>query len=95
MREESTFSMRMPFSAAIWAHFSRILRLLMPSMLGSLGREPVADVGFAKGTENGVGDGVAEHIGIGMALQTTAVRDGDSAEHERAAFEGVDVVTKG
>ena len=44
--------------------------------------------------ELGVGDGVAENVGIGMALQTTAVWDGDSTEHKWAAFsEGMYVVT--
>jgi hypothetical protein len=61
---------------------------------GIAGRKPVPNVGFTKSTENGVGNGVAENVGIGMALQTTAVWDGDSSEHKRAALsEGMYVVT--
>ena len=57
------------------------------------GGEPVADVWLTHGTEDGIGNGVGEHIGIAMAFEATAVRDGNAAEHERAAFlEGVDII---
>ena len=60
---------------------------------GVAGREVVADVGQAEGTEDGIGDGVAEHVGIGVAVEAVGVRDFDAAEDQRAVFrELVDVV---
>ena len=57
--------------------------------------EVMADVLLADGAEHGVGDGVAEDVGIGMTLESAIVRNLDAAEDERASFdEAVDVVAE-
>jgi hypothetical protein len=57
-------------------------------------RKVVADVWQAHGSEYGIGDGVAEHVGIGMAFETASVGDLYTAEDEWAAFfKGVNVVS--
>ena len=57
-------------------------------------REMKADVALADRAEHGVGDGVAEHVGIRMAIEAVCVRDIHAAEDELAALdEAVNVVT--
>ena len=56
-------------------------------------REMRADVAVRQRAEDGVGNGVHQHVGVGMALQLAVVRDGDTAEPDGVAvLEGVDVV---
>ena len=57
-------------------------------------REMVADVPGGHGAEQRVGDGVDEHVGVRVSVETFGVRNLDAAEHERAAFDQrVDIVT--
>jgi len=58
---------------------------------GGIG-EMHADVAEGEGAEDGVGDGVREDIGIGVAGETEFAGDGDAAEDERAAsFDAVSI----
>ncbi len=51
--------------------------------------------GPLQGAEHGVGDGMAEHVRIGVPIQSRRVLDGDPAEHQRPARrEAVDVVAE-
>ena len=43
------------------------------------------DVTQPRRTQNGVGDGVQQHVGIRMAKQAHAVVDGHAANHQPAA----------
>ena len=43
----------------------------------------VAQIGCAK---EGIADGMCEHIGVAMALQTHAMRNFDAAQPQVAAF---------
>lgn len=53
-----------------------------------------ADIAIGQRAEDGVGDGVHQNVGVGMALELAVVRDGDAPEPDRVArFEGVDVVS--
>ena len=53
----------------------------------------MADVAFADRAEDRIGDGVAEHVGIAVAVEPVRVRDLDSAEDQFAPLgEAVDVV---
>ena len=55
--------------------------------------EKLADVSGASARKNGVGDGMREHVGIGMSREPALVRDVDAADDELAAFgEGMHVV---
>ena len=57
-----------------------------------IGKE-VTDVGFAGGAEEGIGDRVAEDIGVGVAVETERVGDHHAAEDEGAVHdEAVDIV---
>ena len=57
--------------------------------------EMVADVALADGTEESVGDGVGQNIGVGVTLQPAMMRDDDAAEDEGATLdEAVDVVAE-
>lgn len=61
---------------------------------GVAGREVVADVGKAGSAKDGVGNGVTEHVGIGVTLQAMGVGDFDPAQDELAVFgKLVDVVS--
>ena len=54
----------------------------------------MADVGFASGAEESVGDGMAEDIGVGVAVEPERVGDHHAAEDEGAVRdEAVDIVT--
>ena len=44
-----------------------------------------ADVAVGQRAENGVGDGVRQNVGVGMAFEPVAVRDGDAAEPDLVA----------
>ena len=48
--------------------------------------EVMADVAECQRAEDGIGDGVAQRIGIRVAEQAVAVRDGHAAEDERTVF---------
>ena len=53
----------------------------------------MAYVGFAGGAEEGVGDGMAEDIGVGVAVEPKRVGDHRAAEDERAVHdEAVDII---
>lgn len=61
--------------------------------------EELADVGEAKGAEDGIGDGVVEGVAIGVGGWAGVVGEGNAAEDEGAApaggregFEAVEVV---
>ena len=47
----------------------------------------VADVAGSQGAEQRVGDGVDQHVGVGVSLQAFVVRDLDSAEYEGSALD--------
>ena len=47
-------------------------RRAFPAVIG--GREMLADIAFADAAQQGVGDGVQTHIGIGMAFQRMGMR---------------------
>jgi len=53
---------------------------------GIAGGEVEADVRQAECAEHGIGDGVAKHIRIAMALQAAAVGNLDPAKDEGSAF---------
>ena len=54
-----------------------------------------ADVAEGGSAENGVGDGMGENVGIGVAFEADFRRDGYTAENERAlAYEPVIVPAK-
>ncbi len=56
-------------------------------------REQRAEVPQAARSEHGVDHGVGEHVGVGMALEASLVRDLDAAEHQPApSGEAVGVV---
>ena len=42
----------------------------------------MTDVGLADRTEDGIGDGVAEHVRIRVAIETTVVRNFNAAEFD-------------
>src|SRR5215211_97157 len=48
------------------------------------GREVLADIAERRRAENRVGDGVEQHIGVRMPLQSPVVRDLDAAEDQAA-----------
>ena len=55
----------------------------------------VSDVAEARGAEHGIGDRVADDIGVRVAERTAGRWDRDAAEHERAAVdEPVQVVAE-
>ena len=57
-------------------------------------REMVADVPGGDGAEQRIGDGVDEHVGVRVAVETFGVWDLHAAEYERATFDQrVDIVT--
>ncbi len=57
------------------------------------GGEVLADVAVADRAEDGVGQRVQDHVGVGVADQPARVRDRDAAEHDvRAGAQRVDVV---
>ena len=47
----------------------------------------VADVARRQRAEQRIGDGVDEHVGVGVSLQTFRMRDLYATEHERSAFD--------
>ena len=52
-----------------------------------------ADIALGDGAENGVGDGVSEHVGVGMAGEPVIMGNRDAAEPDVIARrEGVDVI---
>ena len=59
---------------------------------GGVGEE-FADVAQGGGAQKGVGDGVQQCVGIGVAEQAFAVGNGNAAQNQGAAFnEPVDVI---
>jgi hypothetical protein len=53
----------------------------------------MADVSFADGSEEGIHDGVAEDVGVGVAFESSVGGDFDAPKNERSAFdEAVDVI---
>jgi hypothetical protein len=59
---------------------------------GGVGEE-FADVAQGGGTQEGVGDGVQQCVGIGVAEQAFAVGNGNAAQNQGATFnEPVDVI---
>ena len=55
----------------------------------------MSDVLLADGAKDGVRDGVAQHVGVGVTFQSAVMRNLDTAEHEGASFrEAVDVVAE-
>lgn len=61
---------------------------------GICGRKIKPDVRQAHGSEDRIGNGMAEHIGIRVALQTMGVRNLNPAQNEGAAcFKGVNVIS--
>ena len=57
---------------------------ILPARVG-VGVE-LADVAEAGGAEQGVGDGVQHHVGVGMADQAARMLDADAAQDQRPAF---------
>ena len=56
--------------------------------------EKFADVALADGPEHGVADGVHEGVGVGVAIESLVVGNGDAAEDEGAAGDQlVDIVS--
>ena len=54
----------------------------------------VADVPGGNGAEQRIGDGVDEHVGIGVSVETLGMWNLDAAENERATLDQrVDIVT--
>jgi hypothetical protein len=54
----------------------------------------VSDVWQAGGSQHGIGDGMAEDIGIRMTVQSERVRDFYPSEHEFSAFdEAMHIIT--
>ena len=52
------------------------------------------NIRFSHRPENGVGNGMAKDVRIGMACETTGMRNGDTSQNERAPFgKLVNVVT--
>lgn len=52
------------------------------------------DIRFSQGAENGIANGVHQHISIRMAIQTFGMRDLDSTENEFSAiYQRVDIVS--
>ncbi|MOA29028.1 hypothetical protein D3C78_1500150 [compost metagenome] len=49
-------------------------------------RKMPPDIAQPRGAQQRVGNGVQQHIGIGMAHQTMRVRDRDTADDQRPAF---------
>ena len=57
-------------------------------------RKEMADVGLSQRPQDGVANRVHQHVGIGVAFQTLAVRDFHAAKDELAPLDqGVNVVT--
>ena len=54
----------------------------------------VADVDLADRTEDGIGDGMEEGIGIGMAIEPMGMGDGDTTEYEgTTGDQSMDIIT--
>ncbi len=59
------------------------------------GREEAADIAGGYGAEQGVGNGVQQHIAVGVAGQALGVVERESADAQRHAwFESVRVIAK-
>jgi hypothetical protein len=55
----------------------------------------MADVLLADGAKDGIRDGVAQHVGIGVTFQSAVMWNLDTTEHEGASFrEAVNVVAE-
>ncbi len=60
-------------------------RVRPPPALVGVG-EVLADVAHARGPQQRVGDGVGQHVGVGVTLQAAIVLDLHAPEHQRATL---------